>query len=133
MNKKFQMGVGLGGPSIIMIFVVLCLSTLGALSLVTANADWKLTQKAAEAVTAYYHADCEAEEILASADATLKAGQPLEANSFYIPVSENQDLFLSLTQENGRLAVLSQKLIVKSEWDYNSFETEYNDTLVIEK
>lgn len=45
MDKKLKMSVGIGGPSIIMIFVVLSLTTLSALSLMTANSDWKLTKE----------------------------------------------------------------------------------------
>ena len=129
MERKLKMGVGIGGPSIIMIFVVLCLTTLSALSLMTANADWKLTQKAADAVTGYYSADNEAEEILASADASLRAGHPLEADSFTIPVSDTQNLFMKLGSDGIHYTVLSHKLVPKSQWDYDQYKTEYNDRI----
>ncbi|AFM00076.1 hypothetical protein Desde_1673 [Desulfitobacterium dehalogenans ATCC 51507] len=129
MDKKLKMGVGIGGPSIIMIFVALCLTTLGALSLMTANADWKLTQKAADALTEYYAADNEVEEILASVDADLKAGHPLENDSFVIPISDRQNLAVELKSEGTRYTVLSRKIMPASQWDYDQFKTEFDDSI----
>ena len=129
MDKKLKMGVGIGGPSIIMIFVVLCLATLGALSLMTANADWKLTQKAADAVTSYYSADNEAEEILASADASLKTGHQIDADSFTIPVSDTQNLIMELRSSGTHYTILSRKLVPKTQWDYDQYKNEYDDTI----
>lgn len=129
MERKLKMGVGIGGPSIIMIFVVLCLTTLGALSLMTVHADWKLTQKAADAVTGYYSADNEAEEILASADASLKAGLPMEADSFTIPVSDTQKLIMKLKSDGIHYTVLSRKLVPYTQWDYDQYKTEFNDKI----
>ncbi|MGI6730695.1 MAG: hypothetical protein ACOX5F_02170 [Anaerovoracaceae bacterium] len=128
--NKFKVGVALGGPTIILIFVVLSLTTLGALSLVTASGDWKLTRETAEAVTNYYIADGEAEEAIAAADASLRAGHPLEADTFYFKVSENQDLVLTLEEQRGILKVKSQKLMPRVHWDYEDYKIEFDDTLV---
>lgn len=130
MNRIFKMSVGIGGPSIIMIFVILCLTTLGSLSLVTANADWKLTKKSADALTAYYKADSQAEEIIAAADADLKAGHQLEATTFTIPVSDKQKLMLELAQEGSTYKILSQKLTAVEQWNYDEYRTEFSDILV---
>ena len=54
-----------------MIFVVLCLTTFGVLSYVTANADYKLSKKNADAVTAYYQADSKANQLLKTIDSQL--------------------------------------------------------------
>lgn len=129
MERKLKMSVGIGGPSIIMIFVVLCLTTLGALSLMTANAEWKLTKKAAEAVTDYYSADNKAEEILASADASLKAGRPLDKDSITIRVSNTQNLFMKLSSDGIHYSVQSHKLVPKSQWDYDQYKTDFDDTI----
>lgn len=69
MNKGF--GINVGSSSILMIFVLLCLVTFSTLSLVTANADYKLTAKTAESVSGYYEADAKAELLLASIDEKL--------------------------------------------------------------
>lgn len=66
MSKKSpSAGIGVGSSSILAIFVVLCLTAFATLSLVSARADAKLTQKSADAAAAYYAADCAAEQKLA--------------------------------------------------------------------
>lgn len=129
MERKLKMGVGIGGPSIIMIFVVLCFTTLGALSLMTANADWNLTQKVAASVTDYYAADNKAEEILAEADATLKSGSSLKSEEFTIPVSDTQNLVMRLSQQNSTYTVLYRKLTPKTQWEYGDFNIDFDDTV----
>lgn len=63
MNQQSGSGssMGVGVSSILMIFVALCLTIFATLSFLSANADWKLSQKAADSVAAYYQADAEAE------------------------------------------------------------------------
>lgn len=56
---------GTGGISILAVFVVLCLTTLATLSLVSAQADLSLAERAAQSATQYYDADARAEEKLA--------------------------------------------------------------------
>lgn len=76
MHKTGEIGVGIGSTYIIMIFVVLCLTTFGALALVTVDGDYKLTKKTGESTTNFYEADSKAEEILAQIDEVLiKSGQ----------------------------------------------------------
>ena len=112
-----------------MIFVILCLTTLGALSLMTANADWKLTEKAANAVTAYYVADNKAEETLASIDASLKLGKPIGLEKFTFPVSATQELIMQLKLDGTNYTVLSRKLVPKSQWNYDQYQTNFNDKI----
>lgn len=72
-HKKSEIGVGIGSTSIIMVFVVLCLTTFGVLALVTVDGEYKLTQKTAESITHFYEADSQAEELLAQIDGVLVA------------------------------------------------------------
>lgn len=51
----------IGTASLILIFLILCLSTFGLLSLSSARGDWMLTEKSTEAVKSYYRADAEGE------------------------------------------------------------------------
>ena len=46
----------IGMSSLILIFIVLCLTVFGLLSLSSAGSDWKLARKNAEAVRGYYKA-----------------------------------------------------------------------------
>lgn len=52
---------GIGGSSLILIFIVMCLVTFGLLSLTTAKNQWNLAERNAEAVKEYYRADGEGE------------------------------------------------------------------------
>lgn len=47
MKNKHQLPIGIGISSILSIFVILCLLTFAVLSLVSANADYKLVKKTA--------------------------------------------------------------------------------------
>lgn len=71
--KKTQTGfpVGLGIPTILMIFIILCLTSLGVLSLTSANSDSKLTDKTEAALIADYQAEQTAEQILSEIDGCL--------------------------------------------------------------
>lgn len=60
-----------GGSSLLVIFAVLCLTVFAVLSLTQAQADRRLAQSSWSAVTGYYRADCQAQEILSR----LRAGE----------------------------------------------------------
>lgn len=49
-------GVFIGVSSLLVIFIVLCLTTFAALSLMSANADLKMARRAAQTVSEYYAA-----------------------------------------------------------------------------
>ena len=71
MKTKGNFQFSVGGASILMIFVVLCLTAFGILSYVTANADSRISEKNAEAVQNYYKADGLIQERLQQFDAAL--------------------------------------------------------------
>lgn len=71
MKTKGNFQFSVGGASILMIFVVLCLTAFGILSYVTANADSRISEKNAEAVQNYYKADGKIQEGLKQIDAAL--------------------------------------------------------------
>ena len=58
--------VSIGISSLILIFVMLCLLTFSVLSLVSARADMRLSQRSADRTTAYYDAENRANDILLS-------------------------------------------------------------------
>jgi hypothetical protein len=67
------MGLNIGSASIIMLFAVLSLTVLAALSLLSANSQYALARRSADAVSGYYAADYEASVIyerIASGDYT---------------------------------------------------------------
>ena len=102
--KQKRYGVNVGSSSLLIIFVVVCLVSFAALSIVSANSDYKLTKRMAERETNYYNACNDAYRALASIDRTLlslyessdseddfyeRAGY---TKSFTYPVSDIQSL-----------------------------------------
>ena len=63
--------ISTGASSILVIFVLLCLTTFSVLSLLSANADMRLSQKARAASDEYWSASNKAEHILMLADKAL--------------------------------------------------------------
>lgn len=64
--------VNIGTTSLILIFIVLCLSTFGLLSLSNAKGDWNLADKNARAVRMYYEADGQGERFVQMVDRALQ-------------------------------------------------------------
>ena len=73
MNKRGKASFSVGASSILAIFVLLCLITFSALSVVSANADYKLTTKAANTVQNYWTANNHAQQVLADIDEMLSS------------------------------------------------------------
>lgn len=71
MNKKHPAAFNLGTSSILTVFVLLCLTTFAVLSLVSANADYRLSTALSRRTTAYYEASNHAERKLADIDRRL--------------------------------------------------------------
>lgn len=65
-NSGFQIGTGV--TSILMIFVILCLTTFGILSYTSAKADLALTNKNADYISSFYDAYSEVNEKIAAID-----------------------------------------------------------------
>ena len=95
MNKREKNSFpAVGGSSLLVIFAVLCLTIFTLLGLSTVQAGGRLSDASAEAVSAYYAADCHAEEILAR----LRAGElpegvsvfPDGTYSYTCPISDTQ-------------------------------------------
>ena len=68
-ESKRPVGIGTGYLSIMMIFVVLCLTMLAALSYSTAQNEQKYSEKSGDYTKAYYAADLGAKRVLAAVDA----------------------------------------------------------------
>ncbi len=104
---KFQLHIG--ASSILLIFVTLCLVSFAVLSIVSANADNKLTGKVMERTTEYYRACNTAQEALATMDEALaesyrNASTPEEyynslgaAENYSFEVNVNANQALSVT------------------------------------
>lgn len=71
MNKKKDFSVSIGFSSIMMVFIMICLVTFAALSVLTANSDHRLSKKMADKTTAYYQADTIAKGVACQIDQAL--------------------------------------------------------------
>ena len=60
-GKSASAAIGLGVSSLLTVMAVLLLTSFALLSLLSANSDLLMSQKAAQAVKEYYAADCQAE------------------------------------------------------------------------
>ena len=97
-----------GGISLLVVFAVLCLTVFALLALTTVQADTRLADASARAVTDYYAADCRAQELLAR----LRAGEIPEGveiaggvASCALPISDTQELQIEVRLDRLRSAV----------------------------
>lgn len=138
MKNKESTPFGTGMSSLLMIFVVLCLTVFGVLAYMTARADDRLTQRSAEMVQAYYQADAAAEEALAQLDAALLELEPeaaLESAGFTVdggPETWNGSLEISIQDTRVyQLQVVveqgSYRVTARQTVDHAVWEEEYLD------
>ena len=116
-----------GGSSLLVIFAVLCLTVFALLGLSTVQADTRLSDASAEAIEAYYNADCEAESILAR----LRNGETVDGveidgswYSYSCPVNENQSLFVTVELTDDGYTVWQWQMLPTIQW-------ESDDSLVV--
>lgn len=107
-KNKASFGVNIGSASILLIFVLLCLISFATLSIVSANADSKLTKKVLERTTAYYEACSQAHITLAELDSYLSDAYKASSDKeqyfqtvghkrfFEFPISDVQHLIVQL-------------------------------------
>jgi hypothetical protein len=108
MKEKKQMGLNIGSASIIMLFSVLCLTVLASLSMLSANSQWKLANRSADAVSKYYAADTTASQVynrIRQGDTTdVNFYEDEEGNtylSYEVPIDSNQTLSVVLLDSDG--------------------------------
>lgn len=118
-RKKISF-TSVGGSSILTIFAVLCFIVFALLTLSTAKADRRLADKSADAVTAYYAADTQAEEILASLrGGTVPEGVRTEADGTYsysCPIGDSQELQVRVQIQGDACKVLEWKKTYTGQW-----------------
>jgi hypothetical protein len=119
------MGLNIGSASIVMLFAVLCLTVLAALSLLSANSQYALSERSADAVKAYYKADMAAAVIyervkggdLTGVEAEESSGPGIAAAySYTVEVDARQSLFVRLEDSGEGLRVTVWKLLETGDW-----------------
>lgn len=109
-----------GGSSLLVIFTVLCLTVFALLGLGTVQAGQRLTDQAADSVSAYYEADLQAEQILAQ----LRDGQSVDGVvwdgdccSYTCPVSDTQVLTVQVRlRDDGTYEILRWQTVSVTDW-----------------
>ena len=121
-KRNFALPVA-GGSSLLVIFAVLCLTVFALLSLSTVLANERLNQASVDAISAYYEADCQAEEIFAE----LRNGQMPQGvtenagiYSYSCPISELQELQVELQNREGVWTVLRWQSVSTAEYQDNT-------------
>lgn len=145
MKTKKQAFVQAGLPSLLVIFIVLCLVTFAVLSYVSAKRDYSLSQKTADRVQLYYETDLKARAELLSVEIQLydiysqlprreeslflqecrKAFPDMTGNSlsFQIPYGESQALLVELSlllpqsEEDSPYQITKWQVITTADWN----------------
>ncbi len=89
-NRQSGGRANIGTSSLILIFIILCLTIFGLLSLSSAGSDWNLARKNAQSVKGYYEADGQAVEFTAMVEEQL--GECLN-------ISSSEEAYLHLVKE----------------------------------
>ena len=122
--------ISTGTTSIVLIFVMLSLLTFAVLSLVSAQANLRLSRKSAERTTAYYEAENAANDILtdllAGEDpASLQADVRVDDGraSYEVPLGEDQVLAVALTLPMDGEPLKIEQWQVVSRYDWSPDDT----------
>ena len=127
-----------GGALVLVILLMLSLSMFGVLSMVSANADFRLAQKSAGWIEAYYRLENDGcyrlyqAEIMAgkSGFASLAtAGWDVSGDEASINLTEGvQNLHIAVVQDGGSLRVISWK-----QWQEGfAYEQDGSDVLIMD-
>ena len=113
-HQKFPM---IGGCSLLVIFAVLCLTVFALLGFSTVQANKRLADISAQAVSDYYRADSQAEEILACLRTGKIPDGVTEKNhiySFRCIISPTQALLVEVQEEDWK--ILRWQTISTTQW-----------------
>ena len=110
MDKKERITPpAIGASSLLVIFSVLCLTVFALLSLSTVQAQRRMADASVKAVSAYYSAECQAEEVFAALRSGRMVSGVSKTGDYYeyaCSISENQKLMVELVCRNGEWEVL---------------------------
>lgn len=121
MNKERRMGTPIvGGSSLLVIFAVLCLTVFALLGLSTVQAGGRLSQTMADSVSAYYEADCMAEELYArlrSGEMPAEVTRTGDTYAYTCPISDTNELQVELRQNGEQWEVIRWQAVSTVAWE----------------
>lgn len=111
--------VGVGALSVMTALLAVTLSVFAVLTLASARADFSLSERAAQAVSAFYAADAQAQQLFSEFE---QGGEStLEAE---VPVDENRTLCIAAQRgPDGRAQV--------TQWTVRTAQTQQQDSLPV--
>ena len=122
-RRRFSPPV-VGGASLLVVFAVLCLTVFALLSVGTVQADRRLSDTAAQAVSDYYAADLKAEQLFAK----LRAGEIPEGISeengafrYTCEISDTQMLCVTLQRDREDWRVLQWQAVSTVDWQEDDY------------
>ena len=117
----------MGTPTLILIFMILCLVTFGMLSLSTAKSEWNLAQRNADSVAEYYRADKEGEAFYQMVLQNSRSGNlgdyydsQTGIASTQIPMKRSQSLTIKLhvpPDQSGKIEISQWKVIQTEDYE----------------
>jgi len=123
---------GIGSASIVLVFVVLCLTIFSVISLLPALTERNLAEAEVRLVQDFYAADALAERILAhllTLDETPESILGVEINSYWdwdlfldmvsfgVPISETQILYVQIGIDFDRYHIFAWRMVGIDEWE----------------
>lgn len=120
MDERRSSPPAVGGSSLLVIFAVLCLTVFALLGLSAVQANGRLSDASAQAVSGYYTADCQAEAILSR----LRAGELPEGvtvsdglYTYQCPISDTQTLAVEVRLDGADWTVLRWQAVSVVDWE----------------
>jgi len=115
-NKQQSTFINIGSSSLLMVFLVLCLTTFAILSLSSAQSDYSFSKKFAEHKTEYYEASSRAEMILGEIDQIL-AETAKQVTAAQNSAAQNSTAQNNAAQNNADSELASFELAVTARID----------------
>lgn len=127
MKKDMKSFMGIGAISLAVILIVLTMTCFSVLTFVSADSEYKLSEKAAAAVESYYQADAEANERIAEIgkkrkdknfrDFLSKKGYNVTTSqnqyiiTFYVPMDEMKKLRVKASVSFSQMDILEWRAV----------------------
>lgn len=115
-NKQQSTFVNIGSSSLLIVFLVLCLTTFAILSLSSAQSDYSFSKRSAEHKTEYYEASSRAEMILGEIDQIL-AETAEQVNAAQKNAAQENAVQENAVQENADSELASFELAAAARLD----------------
>ena len=116
MSRKSAPVSPVGAGSLLAAFAILCLTVFALLSLTTAQREQRLSDSAHQAVTQYYAADLEAQEVFARLRSGEGPSQVTVSDGIYtyrILISQHSRLEVALENTDEQWSILRWQLIAE--------------------